>query len=73
MASAQGGLTRALGLAHLLPFGALVLWAVPQAAAGGAGAAYLAVLSAAVAVCLAFDLWDLARYARGDRTPLGAG
>lgn len=69
MAAAQGGLTRALGLAHLLPFGGLLLWSIPQAAAGGPEAAYLWLLSATVIICLAFDLWDLARYARGARAP----
>jgi hypothetical protein len=68
MAAAQGGLTRALGLAHLPPFGALLLWSVPQATAGPY-APYLALLSLTVAICLAFDLWDLARYAAGDRKP----
>ncbi len=69
MAAAQGGLTRALGLAHLLPFGALLVWAVPQVATAGPFAPYLALLSLTVGVCLAFDIWDLARFAAGDRKP----
>lgn len=71
MAAAQGGLTRALGTAHLVPFGALLLWVLPASRAAGSEGTYLVLLSAMVAVCLAFDLWDLARYARGDRRPFG--
>lgn len=71
MAALQGGLTRALGLAHLATYTPLLLWLLPQAGLGGPEAIYTLVLSAALAICLGFDLWDLGRYLRGDRAPLG--
>jgi hypothetical protein len=72
LAALQGGLTRALGLAHLLPWTPLLLWLWPQAGLGNAEAIYALTLSAALIVCLGFDLWDLIRYLRGERQPLGA-
>lgn len=71
MAALQGGLIRALGLAHLATYTPLLLWLLPQAGVGGPEAIYALVLSAALAICLGFDLWDLVRYLRGDRAPLG--
>jgi hypothetical protein len=71
MAALQGGLTRALGLAHLVTFTPLLWWLLPQAGFGGAEAIYALVLSGGLAICLGFDIWDLVRYSRGDRAPLG--
>jgi hypothetical protein len=71
MAAAQGGLTRALGITHLLAYTPLFLWLLPRAGLAGAEAIYALALVLALAICLAFDLWDLIRYAKGERTPLG--
>lgn len=59
-----GGMTRIMGLGHLIPWGPLLVWlvVVPQPGSG-----YALVLSGAVALCLSFDLYDLARWLRGDR------
>jgi hypothetical protein len=79
----QRGLTRLLGVAHLAPWIPLVLYlalrltgdaAGPRIAPAEAPAlfAYLIVLIATVAVCLAFDVVDVARWFRGERYRLGA-
>ncbi|WP_316015626.1 hypothetical protein [Roseobacter sp. HKCCA0434] len=64
----EGGLSRAMGLAHLIPWAPLPVWL-----AGWGAQPYAGVLAAAVAICLAFDLYDLARWLRGDRAVMGSG
>lgn len=71
MAAAQGGLTRALGVTHLVPYTPLFAWLVPVAGLGQASALYALGMTVVLAICLAFDLWDLVRYAMGERAPLG--
>jgi hypothetical protein len=72
MAAAQGGLTRALGITHLVAFTPLLIWLLPQAGLQGPAPLYALALSLALILCLGFDLWDLIRYIRGERRPLGA-
>lgn len=71
MAAAQGGLTRALGITHLVAFTPLLVWLLPQAGINGPEAHYALSLSVSLIVCLGFDLSDLIRYLRGERQPLG--
>lgn len=72
MAAAQGGLTRALGIAHLVAFTPLLIWLLPQAGLQGPAQVYALALSLVLIICLGFDLCDLIRYIRGERRPLGA-
>jgi hypothetical protein len=73
MAAAQGGLTRALGIAHLVPYAPLLVWLLARAGLEGSEALYALTLSVVLTICLGFDLWDLLRYLRGARQPLGSG
>lgn len=82
MMLAQRGLTRLLGLAHLIPWLPLLAYtslrlsgdaAGPRITPGGDPAlfAWALVLGAATAVCLAFDAFDVVRWIRGERFVLG--
>jgi hypothetical protein len=64
----SGGLTRSMGVGHLLPWIPLLFWlaTVPLPSAG-----YALLLAAMVVICLAFDVYDLVRWWRGDRAILG--
>lgn len=79
----QRGLTRLLGVAHLVPWVPLVVYIVlrlnsevagPAVAftANPAFAAYLYLLLACLVFCLALDAWDAVRYLRGQRYVLGS-
>lgn len=79
----QRGLTRMLGIAHIVPWLPLTAYlglrlggelAGPRVtAAGDAGLfAYLVLVLVTVAVCLAFDFYDLARWLRGERAVIGS-
>jgi len=79
----QRGLTRLLGLAHLVPWTPLVVYLVlrltgdalgPQLRLDTHGNLYLwvLVLLAAVTVCLALDIYELLRWLRGERFVLGS-
>jgi len=73
-----GGLTRAMGIGHLLPWGPLLVWLALQAGmfdgllmqTRPVQFAYVWLLGVTVTACLAFDLYDLARWLRGDRAIL---
>jgi hypothetical protein len=78
----QGGLTRLLGLAHLIPWTPLVVYLVlrltgdavgPQVGPATHGNLYpwVLVLLIAVTTCLAFDIYDVVRWIRGERFVLG--
>lgn len=67
----QGGLTRALGLAHLVPWTPLLIWLLWHQG-WALSADYLGVLSLGIAICLAFDLYDLWRWIYGERYVLGS-
>ncbi len=70
----DGGLTRAAGIGHLIPWTPLLIWLLAGLASGafaGGEAGYAAALALAVAVCLSFDIYDVGRWMRGQRDPLG--
>ncbi|MEP5727911.1 MAG: hypothetical protein ABJL67_00915 [Sulfitobacter sp.] len=64
----DAGLRRILAVAHLVPWIPLLAWllVVPD------GSPYTTLLSATVAICLAFDINDLWLFLKGDRAVLGA-
>lgn len=63
----DGGLRRILGLAHLIPWIPLLIWLTTQSE----GHLYVSVLIILLVVCLAFDVYDVWRFWRGDRNTLG--
>lgn len=69
----HGGMTRIMGVGHLVPWFPLLgwlgswLWATGKA---DDGAAYVVLLSGLITVCLAFDLYDIIRWMRGERGAL---
>jgi len=65
-----GGLTRHMGIAHLVPFTPMLVWLVMHAGLldrTAAGFGFGILFAAMVAVCLGFDVYDLIRWLRGDR------
>jgi hypothetical protein len=79
----QRGLTRLLGIAHLVPWVPLLVYIVLRLTSDVSGAmvsfttapllcAYLHVLLACLVVCLSLDAWDVVRYLRGERYVLGS-
>ncbi len=80
---AQRGLTRLLGIGHLIPWVPLVVYLTLRLTSGLAGPqltwssnphrfAYVALLLSAVLVCLALDAYDLYRWLRGERYIMGS-
>lgn len=72
-AAYEGGLTRALGIAHLVPWLPLLLWLFAIATAGDIAPMalmYVWLLAAVTAICLAFDVYDVVRWIRGERAIL---
>lgn len=70
----QGGLTRATGLGHLVVWLPLFVWLsvwLLQTGGSSAETLYAAVLWGSLVVCLGFDLYDLRRWAKGERSVLG--
>lgn len=65
----DGGLRRILGLAHLVPWAPFLVWLLwaphPE------HAVYAQVLTGIVAMCLAFDIYDIIRFFNGDRAIIG--
>jgi hypothetical protein len=79
IAIAQRGLTRLLGLAHLIPWVPLLVVMIGQGfAAGGAEAAasgaylYSMIVLGCVVVCLLLDAADVWRWHKGERYRLGS-
>jgi len=79
----QRGLTRLLGVAHLVPWVPLFVYIVLRLSSELAGptvtfstepifAAYLYLLLACLVGCLSLDAWDVVRYIRGERYVLGS-
>lgn len=79
----QRGLTRLLGLAHLIPWVPLVGYLVLRLTSDAAGPmitsfespmlySYLVVLLVAIIICLVLDIYDCWRWWRGERFRLGA-
>jgi len=67
----EGGLTRATGLAHLVAWVPMLVWLtnwIGNSEAYGLELGYALILATMTAVCLAFDVYDLWRWVRGDRT-----
>lgn len=71
----QRGLTRLLGIAHLIPWLPLVLY-IAMCIAGGTLSVglrtYLAVLLAATIACLVMDIYDCWRWLKGERFRFGS-
>lgn len=83
IAKAQRGLTRILGIAHLIPWIPLQMYLAARLSSDRAGPrltidgdpalfAYSLLLGATVAVCLAFDVSDMVRWIRGERYVIGS-
>lgn len=79
----QRGLTRLLGIAHIVPWTPLVVYLGVRLGADAWGPritlgndpalfGYVVVLLATLVVCLAFDFYDLARWLRGERFAMGS-
>lgn len=79
----QRGLTRLLGLAHLIPWVPLLIYLVLRLCSDLVGplmsietepafTMYLYLLLACLAFCLTLDGWDVIRYTRGERYVLGS-
>jgi hypothetical protein len=79
----QRGLTRLLGVGHLVPWLPLLAYLVLRVSSALAGPqltlanaplefAYVVVLLDALVVCLTFDVYDVYRYARGERFVMGS-
>ncbi len=66
----EGGMTRLMGIGHLMPWIPLLGWtgywltATPET---GEPLVYMALLVALITICLVFDIYDLVRWARGER------
>lgn len=78
----QGGLTRLLGLAHLIPWTPLAVYLALRLTGDAVGPRvglethgnlywWVLVLLATLAVCLVFDVYDVVRWIRGERFVLG--
>lgn len=71
----EGGLTRAMGLAHLVPWAPMLVWLaiwIANSETRGFALGYAALLATMTAICLAFDVYDLWRWVRGERAILSA-
>ena len=66
----EGGLTRAMGLASLVPWVPMLVWLtiwIGSFEAHGLALGYAALLASTTTVCLAFDVYDLWRWVRAER------
>lgn len=79
----QRGLTRLLGVTHLVPWMPLMVYIVLRLISDVVGptvsftvvpflAGYLYLLLACLVVCLSLDAWDVVRYVGGERYVLGS-
>lgn len=71
----EGGLSRIMGIGHLVPWVPLLGWLVYWLAVADTSLMtlfYLSFLSAMIAVCLALDIYDILRWLRGERNILSA-
>lgn len=65
-----GGLTRAMGIGHLVPWTPMLAWLAMEIhmfAGNPVAFGYAIVLTTTVTACLAFDLYDIVRWACGER------
>lgn len=68
-----GGLTRSMGIGHIVPWAPLLAWLTMKPDLYGEGLAlsgYASLLAVMIALCLAFDLYDLVRWHKGERAIL---
>ncbi len=63
----DAGLRRILGLAHLVPWLPLLVWLIVAADT----TPHTSMLTAVLAICLAFDVIDLWRFVKGERAKMG--
>jgi|GEM_PF-926778 len=66
----EGGLTRAMGIAHLVPWVPMLVWLtiwIGTSQVHGLALGYAVLLASLTAVCLGFDVYDLWRWVRGER------
>ncbi len=66
----EGGLARSMGLAHLVPWVPMLVWLAiwnSNSDLHGLTLGYATLLAAMTAICLAFDVYDVWRWVRGDR------
>jgi hypothetical protein len=71
----QGGLSRIMGIGHLIPWTPLAIWLplhMASGSMGGGAQVYSAVLILVCTICLAFDACDVWRWMRGERAVIGA-
>jgi hypothetical protein len=83
MMMVKHGITRLLGMAHLIPWLPLLGYLVLRLTTGLVGAqvlierqpifaSYLYLLSANISLCLLLDVWDMVRYFKGERYVFGS-
>lgn len=68
-----GGLTRFMGIGHIVPWAPLLAWLMMQPdlySEGFLRSGYASLLAVMIALCLAFDLYDVIRWHRGERAIL---
>lgn len=73
-AAVRGGLTRDMGVGHLIPWLPLFAWLavdIRQSEMGGMVMVYILVLALVTAACLLMDVYDLGRWLWGERQVLG--
>lgn len=71
----EGGLTRAMGIAHLVPWVPMLVWLMIWIATSdtlGIARGYAVLLVTMTVICLAFDVYDILRWLRGERAVLSA-
>jgi len=71
----EGGLTRAMGIAHLVPWTPMLVWLtiwIANSETLGIARGYAVLLATMMVICLAFDVYDLLRWVRGERAVLSA-
>lgn len=67
----EGGLTRLMGVGHLIPWIPLLGWLgywLMDADHTMEAVAYVAFLTALISICLVLDIYDLLRWVRGERS-----
>lgn len=74
-AAFEGGLNRAMGIGHLVPWAPMLVWLTAWITEPGPDPlelGYATLLAAMTGLCLGLDIYDLSRWYRGDRDILSA-